>query len=64
MEKQCVVGYMDLSKAALILGVPGKSYTRPYKLYYPKYDEVEKVEYIRLGYLRDARKSVKNNLTI
>lgn len=51
MEKQCVVGYMDLSKAALTLGVPGKSYTRPYKLYYPKYDEAEKVEYIRLGYL-------------
>lgn len=51
MEKQYVTGYIDLSRAALNLGVPGKPYTRPYKLYYPKYDEVEKVEYTRLGYL-------------
>lgn len=51
MERQCVTGYMDLSKAALKLGVPDKSYARSYKLYYPKYDEMEKTEYTRLGYL-------------
>ncbi len=51
MEKQCVTGYMNLSKAALKLGIPNKSYARSYKLYYPKYDKVEKIEYTRLGYL-------------
>ncbi len=51
MDKQCVTGYMDLSKAALALSVPGKPYGHAYKLYYPKYDVVEKVEYTRLGYI-------------
>ena len=51
MERRCVTGYVDLARAAMKMGVPGKPYARHYKLYYPKYDEVETVEYTRLGYL-------------